>query len=60
MDLPEFLTVADFAKECKVTPQAVRKAIKDGRIFAQKIGHIWAIPSFVLINKRKRLQSEMC
>jgi len=32
-----FLTVAEFAKKIKMTPLTVRKAIKDGTIFASRI-----------------------
>jgi len=39
-----FFSVTEFAKEVSVTPQAVRKAIKEGRLSASKIGKQWVIP----------------
>ena len=39
-----FVSVSEFAKAVKVTPQAIRKGIKENRIMASKIGHQWVIP----------------
>jgi excisionase family DNA binding protein len=38
-----YYTVTQFAKKHCVTPQAIRKAIKEGRIEATKLGHYWLI-----------------
>jgi len=38
-----FYSVSEFAEESKVTSQAIRKAIKEKRIKAFKIGKQWAI-----------------
>ena len=38
-----FLSVTEFAKKECVTGAAVRKAIKDRRIWAEKVGKQWVI-----------------
>ena len=36
-------SVTNTAKLLRVTPQAVRKAIKEHRLSARKIGHAWVV-----------------
>ena len=39
-----FVSVSEFAKAVKVSPQVIRKGIKENRIMASKIGKQWVIP----------------
>lgn len=41
--LSNFVSVTQFAKLKGVTPQAVRKAIKEKRIWAEKVGCQWIV-----------------
>lgn len=43
MNLDNMFTVTECAEFCFVSPQAVRKAIKQGRIKAKKLGYHWVI-----------------
>jgi excisionase family DNA binding protein len=41
--LPSFLTVTQFAREARITPQAVRKMIIERRVNAKKMGEQYII-----------------
>ena len=43
VDIKDYLTVPEFAKRAGVTDQAIRKAIADKRVKADKIGRQWLI-----------------
>lgn len=45
-----YFSVTECAKRAKVSPQAIRKAIKEERIDALKLGKQWAIRICVLEN----------
>ena len=49
-----FCSVSEFAKETKLTPQAIRKAIKQGRLMASKIGKQWVIPRQLIQQIKER------
>lgn len=44
-----FLSVTQYAKRHNMTGAGVRKAIKDGRLVASKVGSQWVIPKDELI-----------
>lgn len=37
------ITVSQYAKLYNITPQAIRKAISEKRIYAEKVGNSWLI-----------------
>jgi excisionase family DNA binding protein len=41
MDIKAWLTVSQVSERYKISGQAVRKAIKERRISAHKLGHQW-------------------
>lgn len=43
LTLRNFLSTLEFSKKEGITPQAVRKAIKEKRIWAEKVGKQWVI-----------------
>lgn len=49
-----FLSVSQYAKRHGITGAGVRKAIKEGRLLASKIGSQWVIPKDELIKKDSR------
>lgn len=40
----EYITVNEAARRLKVCPLTVRRAIKEGRIEANRFGRLWRIP----------------
>lgn len=43
-----YLTVQEIAEKYKVTPAAVHKWIKEGKLKAIKLGRVWRIPESAL------------
>ena len=43
MTVTDLLSVSQVAKHCRMTPQAIRKAIKEQRLIATRIGAFWVI-----------------
>lgn len=39
------VSVSEFAEAVNITPQGVRKAIRTGRVKANKVGSFWTIPA---------------
>jgi len=58
----ELLSVSELAKLEHKTPQAIRKAIKEQRIYAFKVGGFWVIPKhgmrnlFIGKSRRRRVK----
>lgn len=52
-----FHTVAEVARELKVTEQSVRRWIKNGELVAYKVGHDWRIASTDVIAFLKERRS---
>ena len=48
----EYFTVKDIANARGITPQGVRKAIKESRLCALRVGNMWLIPRRELETRR--------
>jgi predicted DNA-binding protein YlxM (UPF0122 family) len=49
----QFLSMTQYAKLKNITRQGVHKAIKTGRLQAEKVGNCWIISKYALIRRRK-------
>jgi hypothetical protein len=49
----------EVAKECKITPQGVRKAIEEGRLKADWIGNRWVITRREMIRFKKQRERRL-
>ena len=51
--IEDYVTVKEAAKLMNVTPQAIRKALKEKRVTGRKVGKIWLIKKteFVQTNR---------
>ena len=51
-----FVSVSQFSKAVRVSPQAIRKAIKTGHLMASKVGNQWVIPKQIINQYLERLR----
>ena len=51
-ELEDFLTVNEVAERLKVTPQYVRKLIKENKLNAERVGNQWFIKKCMMLMKR--------
>ena len=49
-----FISVTQYAKRHNITPQAVRKALKEYRLRGEKIGKMWIIGIREAIKKKAK------
>ena len=42
--LAQYTTVTEVAAKLNVTPQAIRRALKEKRLKGEKLGKLWLIP----------------
>ena len=45
MDLNNFLTVLEAADQCNLTPETIRRCIREKKLHAIKLGMMWYIPA---------------